>query len=82
VSKTEFAIPDGYKVDYTAEEVTKHFEDYSFEGSYTQQGNTLVYSKKLIVNNVIIKKKDFPKWNEFIKSVNKFYNDQIVLVKK
>jgi len=82
VTKTEFTIPDGYKLDYTPDAFTKKGEDYSFEGSYVLQGNTLVYSKKLIVNNVILKKKDFSKWNEFIKGVNKFYNDQVVLVKK
>ena len=82
VTKTEFTIPDGYKLDYTPDAFTNKGEDYSFEGSYVLQGNTLVYSKKLIVNNVILKKKDFSKWNEFIKGVNKFYNDQVVLVKK
>ncbi len=81
-TKTEFTIPDGYKVDYTPDAVSKKTADYSFEGSYVAQGNNLVYSKKFIVNNVIIKKKEFPKWNDFIKSVNKFYNDQVVLVKK
>ena len=82
VSKTELAIPDGYKVDYTPEAISKKSDQASFEGSYAVQGNTLVYTKRFIVNNVIIKKKDFPKWNEFIKLVNKFYNDQVILVKK
>ena len=82
VSKTEFTIPDGYKVDYTPETFSKKTEQYSFDGSYSVQGNLLVYTKRLIVSNVIIKRMDFPKWNEFIRSVNKFYNDQVVLVKK
>ena len=82
VSRTEFTIPDGYKVDYRPDAFTKTEPDYSFDGSYVVQGNTLVYSKKLVVNNVIIRRKDFSKWNEFVKAINKFYNDQVVLVKK
>ena len=82
VAKTEFTIPDGYKVDYIPDLISRKTEQYSFEGSYAVQGTTLTYTKRLIINNVIIRKNDFPKWNEFIKGVNKFYNDQVVLVKK
>jgi len=82
VAKTEFAIPDGYKIDYTPDPISRKTDQYSFEGSYAVQGNTLTYTKRLVINNVIIRKNDFPKWNEFIKGVNKFYNDQVVLVKK
>lgn len=82
VSQTEFAIPDGYKVDYTPDALNVKTKDYSFEGSFTVKANTLVYSKKMIVNKTAIRKAEFKEWNEFIRSVNKFYNDQVVLVKK
>jgi len=34
------------------------------------------------VHTPILKKKDFDSWNLFVKNINKFYNDQVVLVKK
>jgi hypothetical protein len=81
-TQIEFTIPDGYKVDYTPDPVTIKKPDYSFEASYSNKGNTLLYSKKIIINTAIIKKKDFDAWNDFIKGISKFYNDQVVLVKK
>ncbi|HYE53490.1 MAG TPA: transglutaminase domain-containing protein [Chitinophagaceae bacterium] len=82
VSQTELALPEGYKVDYVPDALTQKTNDYSFEGSYTVKGNTLVYTKKLIVNKTYIRRSEFSEWNSFIRSVNKFYNDQVVLVKK
>jgi hypothetical protein len=81
-TQIEFAIPEGFKVDYLPDPVSVKKPDYSFEGSYTNKGSVITYSKKVIVNTAVIKKDDFPAWNEFIKSINKFYTDQIVLVKK
>ena len=82
VSTTELTIPDGYKVDYTPDAVNVKAKDYSFEGAYTVKGTTLVYTKKMIVNKTVIPRNEFNDWNNFIRSVNKFYNDQVVLVKK
>lgn len=81
-TQIEFAIPDGYKSDYLPEPVKINKPDYSFEGSYAVKGSNIVYTKKIVVNSVIIKKKQFQDWNQFIKSINTFYSDQLVLVKK
>ncbi|HLK30516.1 MAG TPA: transglutaminase-like domain-containing protein [Puia sp.] len=81
-TQVEIAVPDGYKIDYLPEAVSKKAADYSFEGSYINKGNAIIYSKKIIVNKTIIRKQEFSAWNDFIKSINKFYNDQAMLVKK
>ncbi|MFT3822310.1 MAG: transglutaminase domain-containing protein [Chitinophagaceae bacterium] len=81
-TQTEFTVPDGYKIDYLPDAVTIKKEAYSFEGSYTSAGNVITYNKKLIINNPIIRKTDFTAWNEFIGTVDKFYAEQVVLVKK
>jgi len=81
-TQIELAIPEGYKSDYLPDAVSLKNADYSFEASYALKGNAIVYSKKIIVNTPILRKKGFPAWNQFVKNVNKFYNDQIVLVKK
>jgi hypothetical protein len=80
-TQTELAIPAGYKVEYIPASFKKVSPDYSFEGSYLNKGNTIVYSKTIIINKPIIRKSEFTDWNNFIKDINKFYNDQVVLVK-
>lgn len=81
VSQAELTIPDGYKVDYLPAAVKKTTPDYSFEGAYTSKGKTIVYTKTIIVNKPVLLKSGFGDWNNFIKEINKFYNDQVVLAK-
>ena len=80
-TQTELTVPDGYKVDYLPSSFKKVFTDYSFEGSYLNKGKTIVYSKTIIINRPIIRKSEFADWNNFVKDINKFYNDQVVLTK-
>ncbi len=80
-SQTELEIPAGYKVDYLPEPFKKSTLEYSFEGSFANMGKSIVYSKTIIVNKPILHKDGFEQWNAFIKDINKFYNDQVVLVK-
>ena len=81
ITHTELSIPAGYKVDYLPEAVKKTTPDYSFEGTYVNKGKSILYTKTITVSKAVLKKKEFPEWNSFIKSINKFYNDQVVLVK-
>ncbi|MGZ3881050.1 MAG: transglutaminase-like domain-containing protein [Flavisolibacter sp.] len=79
--QTELAIPAGYKVDYLPTAFKKVTTDYSFEGSYTNNGKTIIYKKAIVINKPILKKAEFPAWNAFVTDINKFYNDQVVLTK-
>lgn len=80
-TQIELAIPEGYKVEYLPSSFKKTSADYSFEGSYLNKGKSVVYSKTIIINKPIIRRSEFTDWNNFIKEVNKFYNDQVVLTK-
>jgi len=80
-TQTELAVPEGYKVESVPPSFKKSSGDYSFEGSYLNKGKTIVYSKTIIINKPIIRKSEFANWNNFIKDINKFYNDQVVLTK-
>jgi len=80
-TQAELTIPEGYKVDYLPSSFKKVSPDYSFEGSYLNKGKTIVYSKTIIVNKPILRKTEFTEWNNFIREINKFYNDQVVLKK-
>ena len=79
--QTELMIPTGYKVEYLPEPVKKSTKGYSFEGSYTNNGKSILYTKTIIINKPVLKKSEFSDWNAFIKEINKFYNDQVVLSK-
>ena len=46
--------------------------------AYLNNGKTIVYSKTIIINKPIIRKSEFADWNNFVKDINKFYNDQVV----
>jgi transglutaminase-like putative cysteine protease len=80
-SQAELMIPAGYKVDYLPEAFKKSTPDYSFEASFANKGKSILYTKKIIINKPLLPKAGFEEWNSFIKSINKFYNDQVVLVK-
>ena len=80
-SQAELMIPAGYKVDYLPGSFKKSTPDYSFEGSFANKGKSIVYSKTIVINRPILHKATFKEWNSFIASINKFYNDQVVLVK-
>jgi hypothetical protein len=80
--QTELTIPQGYKVDYVPASFKKNTPHYSFEGSYTNKGKTILYNKTITVNKPILFKSEFEKWNSFVKEINNFYNDQVVLVKQ
>lgn len=80
--QTELTVPDGYKVDYLPQSFKKHTADYSFEGTYINKGKSIIYSKTIRVNKPVLPKSEFNTWNAFIKEINNFYNDQVVLVKQ
>jgi transglutaminase-like putative cysteine protease len=81
VIQTELVIPEGYKVDYIPSPFKKATPNYSFEGSYTNKGKTVVYTKTIVINKPILLKSELENWNSFVKEINNFYNDQVVLVK-
>lgn len=80
-TQTELAVPNGYKVEYIPSSFKKASGDYSFEGAYVNKGKSIIYSKTIIINKPIIRKSEFGEWNNFIRDINKFYNDQVVLSK-
>jgi hypothetical protein len=78
-TKTELTVPDGYKVESVPSPFKSVRNDYSFEGAYTSKGKTVVYTKTIVINKPIIRKSEFADWNNFVKDINRFYNDQVVL---
>jgi hypothetical protein len=80
--QTELTVPEGYKVDYMPAAFKKSTPYYSFEGSYTNKGKSILYNKTIVVNKPVLLTSEFDSWNTFVKAINNFYNDQVVLVKQ
>jgi hypothetical protein len=79
--QTELTVPDGYKVESVPSSFKKVSADYSFEGSYSNKGKTVLYTKTIVINKPIIRKSEFADWNNFVRDINKFYDDQVVLTR-
>ncbi len=77
----KFKLPAGYRVTHLPKGMSRKNPDFSFEVSYKQIGNEVVYDNEITVYRGIVKKDSFSIWNECIKELKENYNDQIVLTK-
>ena len=75
-------LPDGWKVNYLPEAINKEHEKYSFSLSFKEEGNQIIYKRRIAIKEVLLDVADFKEWNETIKQLNVFYSDQIILNKK
>lgn len=81
---TYLNIPNTFKVDYVPQKLNIANDDFEFhlEYVYNQEKNQLKYIKKILIKSGLIKRKNIEPWNNAIKELNHFYNDQIILIKK
>ncbi len=80
--EVELEIPQGYKAGELPEGMNEKFDDFSFVVDYRLSGNKILYSKKITVDNAVVKTSDFDKWNNAIKKLDENYQNQIVFIKK
>ena len=81
-SITVFTIPKNLKVSYLPESIAIKNTDFEISISYEQQGDKIIYTKKILISDAIIAKANFEQWNAFNKKISAIYNDQIILIKK
>lgn len=74
-------VPSGYKVTYLPKGMSRKHPDFSFEISFKQVGNEVIYNNEIVVNHGLIKRNNFSVWNECIKELKQTYNDQLVITK-
>jgi hypothetical protein len=72
-------IPEGYK-DYLPAALKKQHLNILLMDLTRNKGKAFCI-KLIIVNKPVLLKSEFEAWNKFIKEINTFYNDQVVLVK-
>ncbi len=78
----ELAIPDGFAVTSIPANVSIQNDDYEITATLIKSAKKILYSKKITIKNIKLKKVKFAQWNKDIEKLNKFYNEQIVLTKK
>ena len=81
-SDLTLSIPDGYKVSKLPEDLEINEDNYSVSIKYSQTPKEITYKKSFIFKNGEIKANQMVKWNDFIKKLNKVYNQQITLSKQ
>lgn len=80
-SVIDFNVPQGYKVSHLPQSLNISYPEFSFVISYTLEGNKVNYTKEISIENGIIQKASFDKWNSSVKQLNKCYENQITLSK-
>jgi hypothetical protein len=78
---TELLIPDKYVPKQLPEPVSISNNNYCFIAQYTFSGNTITFTREIIIANPVIKKQQFKSWNADIATLSNFYKKQIVLKK-
>ena len=79
--KTEVEIPAGYSIQDMPSSFKKENDIYSFNLAYKKDGNKLIYEKRIIIKKDKLPKKSLADWNNTIKELNDFYEEQVVLKK-
>lgn len=77
--QVKLRLPDHLKVKKLPAPLNISMPGYNFTGSYIQEGNELVYRKKLEISNEVLTPEDFKLWNESIVTLTRFYNEMVVL---
>lgn len=82
VIETEVAIPEGYQISELPEGIQEQHSDFTFEVNFKNNGNKLLYQKRITIDNAIVRANDFERWNECIRKLNSSYQEQVVFTKK
>jgi len=77
----QYEIPTDYKVEFIPENVKTESDFATFDIQYKVQNNVILVSQKIEYKALLLEKKEFEQWNSFIKSLNKTYNQSLILSK-
>ncbi len=80
-SDITLTIPDGYKVTKLPENIEINEDNFSVSVKYVQTPKEIIYKKSFLFKNGEIKSSQIDKWNDFMKKLNKVYNQQITFSK-
>lgn len=81
-SEVEIKIPLGYQVKHLPESQELKMGDFAFKLDFDIKNNKVVYTKKIVFENTMIKAEQFEQWNEMIAKLQGTYDDYVILNKK
>tara|TARA_B100000809_G_C15126056_1_gene526265 strand:- start:317 stop:2248 length:1932 start_codon:yes stop_codon:yes gene_type:complete len=75
--------PENTKVDYLPKSILVSNNEFIFDLNYSfdETKRTIIYNKKITLKTGVISDSNFKVWNETIKKIKTFYNDQIIIIK-
>ncbi|MFT7589077.1 MAG: hypothetical protein ACI959_001291 [Limisphaerales bacterium] len=76
-----FEIPEGYSVDYLPEAAIFQAEGFGFEIKYRQEDNKVILNRKIELKTLLLLKTYFDSWNDMIATLDRAYQEVIVLKK-
>lgn len=79
--KATLEIPNGYKVENLPKPIDITTDDFIFKLEYAKKGNTIIYTKEIIMPKGYLHRSNIKEWNEAIKELTNFYDDYIILTK-
>lgn len=82
VKNIRLNIPEGYIASHLPENLIIEKDGYIIRINYTEQNNSIVYTKEITISNLLLAKERFAEWNSDIAKLRKAYMEQISLTKK
>lgn len=80
-SITFFEIPAGFENLYLPADVFVDNDDFLFDFSYKLENKKIILTKRVIIKTWKLGTQKFDTWNNYIKKLDNFYKDQVVLKK-
>jgi hypothetical protein len=77
----KFKVPAGYKVTHVPNNLNTAHKDFSFNVTFKQVGNEVIYTNEVTVTDGLVKKSTFAEWNGSIDQLKEIYNDAVVITK-
>lgn len=78
----KFKIPEQYEVEFIPKNVDINTKDFSFNLTYTIEGDYIIYAVSFLEENLLIEKNQFSTWNKFIQKVQSASKEVVVLKHK
>lgn len=75
----EITLPKGYKINYLPKPYHVRNDYYEFDMKYEMVKGKIIYTKEIKLLQNTLPVSAFGEWNATVNSINKFYNDQIIL---
>lgn len=81
ISTISLTIPAGYKLQNIPPLYSVTDPVFEIKAGYTRQSGKVIYQKEIRIKQTLLEKKHFQAWNQAIKGLNEFYNNQLTFIK-